>query len=115
MNTVIENLVYSLGSCGVVGFLFWSFLSARFSNYETIIDELRRRIVELEGDRKRYLEREDYRNEKNDFAGDITKLEDRLEKKIDEMNRRLEGVQRSVNETPAAIANMIKSIIPKKD
>ena len=85
----IVSLLTSIGSCGIIGFLFFSWLNAKFEK----VEEIKERLAVVEQNQFKYLSKEDH---KSDSA--------RVEKDIEELKI-------DIKEMPQKIVDLLKPFI----
>lgn len=91
------SLCTTIGTVGVVGFLFWTWLNAKFSYQDKTDAENRARIIQLEKSQADLLSKDDhYEIRKEDKDG--------LEKQMGEMKK-------DIKDMPEKIVNMLKPFL----
>lgn len=80
-NNILINLVTSIGSITVVGFLFWTWLNTKMNTLVDSINELKQKINQMETESRDYLRKDEYLRRDTQLE---TQLHE-LKQKIDQM------------------------------
>lgn len=80
-NNILINLVTSIGSITVVGFLFWTWLNTKMNTLVDSINDLKQKINQMEAESHMYLRKEEYLRRDTQLDTQLRELK----QKIDQM------------------------------
>lgn len=99
MKDVLVSIISALTTSGIVGFLFWAYLTTKFENMKELIIRNDKRIREIERNSNEFVSRKDYssarKEDKDNFAEQLREL------------------KAEIRDMPERIALILKSFITK--
>jgi len=78
-NNIIINLITSIGSIAVVGFLFWSWLNTKVNSLNDSINDLKNKIQAIDLEMKDYLRKDDYFRRDGQLENQIKELKNKID------------------------------------
>lgn len=99
MKDVLVSIISALTTSGVIGFLFWAYITTKFENMKELIIRNDKRIREIERNANEYIQRKDY---------STSRKEDK-----DAFAEQLRELKAEIRDMPERIAMILKSFITK--